>query len=79
MINVIRWIPETDHTVRIESFVTKEELFSKRIRNKINQEQREMQDAVFNGALYIATLPNGKGDIYHRTLAELIREYKSKI
>ncbi|QQG32282.1 hypothetical protein CkP1_0216 [Citrobacter phage CkP1] len=78
MINVIRWIPETDSTVRVESFSTKEELFNKRITSKINQEQREMQDAVFNGALYITTLPNGS-DIYHRTLSELIKEYKSKI
>ncbi|AIX12190.1 hypothetical protein ACQ46_gp234 [Citrobacter phage Moon] len=78
MINVIFWNPQTDKTHRVESFATKQELFEKRITSKANQEQREMQDAVFNGALYITTLPNG-GDIYHRTLAELIREYKSKI
>ena len=78
MINVIFWNPQTDKTHRVESFATKQELFEKRITSKVNQEQREMQDAVFNGALYITTLPNGEG-IYHRTLAELIREYKSKI
>ena len=78
MINVIFWNPHTDKTHRVESFSTKQELFEKRITSKVNQEQREMQDAVFNGALYITTLPNGEGS-YHRTLAELIREYKSKI
>ena len=75
MINVIEWFPETDTTKRIESFSSKEEFFKVRDINPINQSQREMIDAMFNGAIYIVR--HGDGVIYHRTLSELIREYKS--
>ena len=76
MINVIEWFPQTDTTKRIESFANKEEFFKARNIHADNQKQREMIDAMFNGAIYI-TRKNGEV-LYHRTLAELIREYRGQ-
>lgn len=76
MINVIEWIPATDTTKRLESFSNKEEFFKARNIHADNKNQREMIDAMFNGAIYIAR-KNGR-IIYHRTLAELIREYRGQ-
>lgn len=75
MINVIEWIPLDDTTKRVESFANKEEFFTSRSIHPENQKQQEMIDAMFNGVIYIARRPGGKV-IYHRTLSELIREYK---
>lgn len=75
MINVIEWIPLDDTTKRLESFANKEEFFTSRNIHPENQNQQEMIDAMFNGVIYIARGRGGKV-IYHRTLSELIREYK---
>lgn len=53
MINVIEWFPQTDTTKRLESFANKEEFFKARNIHADNQKQREMIDAMFNGAIYI--------------------------
>lgn len=77
MINVIEWFPQTDTTKRLESFANKEEFFKARNIHVNNQNQREMIDAMFNGAIYIVRRP-GQDCLYHRTLAELIREYRGQ-
>ena len=73
MINVIEWFPQTDTAKRLESFKAAKEFFDIRGVSQVNREQREMIDAMFNGAIYIVRHPDGV--LYHRTLAELIREY----
>ena len=78
MINIIRWLPEDDSTMRTASFLNEKEFFKNWAVSPINQEEQEMKDAMRTGALYITEVPSG-GTIYHRTLRELQAEYRSKL